>query len=82
MDTKLLLEYSIFADLIITVGVLVLMVRRRLLRDFHFLAAFLFVNCSRRWHLHSDSLFPQIPRNLEGQCVRGLLLLALGTLLP
>jgi hypothetical protein len=44
MDTKLLLEYSIFAGLIITVGVLVLMVRKRLLPEFYFLAAFLFVN--------------------------------------
>ncbi len=44
MDTKLLLEYSIFADLIIVVGVLAVMVRRRLLREFYFLAAFLVVN--------------------------------------
>ena len=44
MDTKLLLEYSIFADLIITVGVLVLIVRKRVMPEFYFLAAFLFVN--------------------------------------
>jgi hypothetical protein len=44
MDTKLLLEYSIFADLVITVGVLILMVRKRLMPAFYFLAAFLFAN--------------------------------------
>ena len=45
MDTKLLMEYSIFADLFITVGVLVLMARRRMLHEFRFLAAFLAVGC-------------------------------------
>jgi hypothetical protein len=45
MDTKLLMEYSIFADLFITVGVLVVMARKRMLREFSFLAAFLAVNC-------------------------------------
>src|ERR1700733_573081 len=45
MNTKLLLEYSIFADLFITVGVLVVMAHKRLLREFTFLAAFLAVNC-------------------------------------
>jgi hypothetical protein len=45
MNTKLLLEYSIFADLFITVGVLVVMARKRLLHEFTFLAAFLAVNC-------------------------------------
>jgi hypothetical protein len=45
MNTKLLLEYSIFADLLITIGALVMMSRRRLLREFFFLAAFLAVNC-------------------------------------
>jgi hypothetical protein len=44
MDTKLLLEYSIFADLFITIGVLALMARKRLLREFAFLVAFLAVN--------------------------------------
>jgi len=44
MTTKLLLEYTIFADLIIVVGVLTVMARKRLLREFYFLAAFLFVN--------------------------------------
>jgi hypothetical protein len=45
MDTKLLLEYSIFVDLFIGVGILMLMLRKHLLRDFHFLAAFLVANC-------------------------------------
>jgi hypothetical protein len=45
MDTKLLMEYSIFADLFITVGVLVLMARKRVLREFAFLGAFLAVGC-------------------------------------
>ena len=45
MDTKLLLEYSIFADLFITIGVLALMGRKRLMREFLFLAAFLVANC-------------------------------------
>jgi hypothetical protein len=45
MDTKLLMEYSIFADLFITVGVLVLMARKRMLREFSFLSAFLAVGC-------------------------------------
>jgi hypothetical protein len=45
MNTKLLMEYSIFADLIITVGVLVVMARKRILREFSFLAAFLAVYC-------------------------------------
>jgi hypothetical protein len=44
MDTKLLLEYSIFADLFITIGVLALLARKRLLREFAFLVAFLAVN--------------------------------------
>src|ERR1700761_3854530 len=45
MDTKLLMEYSIFADLCIGVGVLVIMARKRLLRDFGFLAAYLAAGC-------------------------------------
>ena len=45
MDTKLFLEYSIFADLLIGAGILVLMARKRLLREFHFLAALLAVGC-------------------------------------
>lgn len=45
MDTKLLMEYSIFADLFITVGVLVLMARKRLFREFYFLAALLAAGC-------------------------------------
>jgi hypothetical protein len=45
MTTKLLLEYSIFADLAITTGILVLMARKRLLQEFGFLAAFLAVGC-------------------------------------
>jgi hypothetical protein len=45
MTTKLLLEYSIFADLFIGIGILVLMVRKRLVRDFAFLAAFLAAAC-------------------------------------
>jgi hypothetical protein len=44
MNTKLLLEYSIFIDLLITVGVLAVMARKRLLREFSFLAAFLAVS--------------------------------------
>ena len=41
MHTKLLLEYSIFADLFIGIGLLMVMMRKRLVRDFVFLAAFL-----------------------------------------
>ncbi len=43
--TKLLLEYSIFADLFISVGILILMARKHLLREFSFLAAFLAAGC-------------------------------------
>ncbi|MGD0647360.1 MAG: hypothetical protein ABR971_05145 [Acidobacteriaceae bacterium] len=46
MDTKLLLEYSIFADLVITVGVLCVMTRKRLLREFPALVAFLAFCCA------------------------------------
>ena len=42
--TKLLLEYSLFADLILAVGVLLVMKRQRLLRSFPFLAAFIVAN--------------------------------------
>ncbi len=42
--TKLLLEYSFFADLILAVGVLIVMMRQRLLRSFPFLAAFIVVS--------------------------------------
>jgi hypothetical protein len=45
MTTKLLLEYSIFVDLFITIGVLTLMVRKSLLSEFSFLAALLAVAC-------------------------------------
>jgi hypothetical protein len=45
MNTKLLLEYSLFVDLFITVGVLVVMARKRLFREFTFLTAFLAVTC-------------------------------------
>jgi|GEM_PF-333229 len=45
MSTKLLLEYSIFVDLFITIGILAVMARKRLLREFCFLAAFLAVGC-------------------------------------
>jgi hypothetical protein len=45
MNTKLLLEYSIFLDLLVTIGVLAVMARKRLLRDFSFLMAYLAVNC-------------------------------------
>ena len=41
MDTKLLLEYSIFADLVVGIGILALMMRKRLIRGFGYLAAFL-----------------------------------------
>lgn len=44
MDTKILLEYSIFANLIIGIGVLAVMSRKRLVRQFGFLAAFLVAN--------------------------------------
>ncbi len=42
MDIKLLLEYSMFANLVITIGLLSLMARKRLLREFPFLVALLF----------------------------------------
>ncbi len=45
MTTKLLLEYSIFADLFIGIGMLVLMARKQLIREFVFLTAFLAANC-------------------------------------
>jgi hypothetical protein len=45
MNTKLLLEYSLFVDLFITAGILVVMGRKRLLRSFAFLTGFLVVNC-------------------------------------
>jgi hypothetical protein len=45
MNTKLLLEYSIFVDLFITAGVLVVMAHKRLLREFSFLVAYLAVGC-------------------------------------
>ncbi|MGC9199589.1 MAG: hypothetical protein ACP5E5_11740 [Acidobacteriaceae bacterium] len=41
---ELLLEYSLFADLILAVGVLMVMMRQRLLRSFPFLAAFIVVS--------------------------------------
>ena len=44
MHTKLLLEYSLFVDLSITIGILTLMGRKRLYRQFSFLVAFLAVN--------------------------------------
>jgi hypothetical protein len=45
MDTKLLLEYSIFADFFIGAAVLVMMAHKRLFREFAFLAAFLGIGC-------------------------------------
>ena len=45
MNTDLLLEYAIIADFFIGAGILVMMLRKHLLRDFCFLAAFLAVNC-------------------------------------
>ncbi|MGA8940732.1 MAG: hypothetical protein WB439_16335 [Acidobacteriaceae bacterium] len=44
MHTKLLMEYAIFASLFIEIGILTLMARKRLFRDFGFLAAFLAAN--------------------------------------
>ncbi len=45
MNTKLLLEYSLFVDLFFAVGVLVMMARKHLLREFTFLTAFLAFTC-------------------------------------
>ena len=45
MDIKLLLEYSIVADLAITVGVLCVMARKRLMRQFPALVAYLVAGC-------------------------------------
>ncbi|HEY5214681.1 MAG TPA: hypothetical protein VIJ38_16820 [Acidobacteriaceae bacterium] len=45
MDTKVLLEYAIFADFFIGAGILAIMIRHRLHREFAFLSAFLAVNC-------------------------------------
>ena len=45
MSTKLLLEYSIFINLFITMGVLAVMARKRLLREFSVLTVFLAVCC-------------------------------------
>jgi hypothetical protein len=45
VDTKLLLEYAIFANFLIGAGILALMKSKRLFRDFYFLGAFLAVNC-------------------------------------
>ncbi len=44
--TKLLLEYSLFADLLLATGVLVVMARRRLLDQFASVAAFLAVSAA------------------------------------
>jgi hypothetical protein len=45
VDTKLLLEYAMFAEVFVEISILILMVRKHLLRDFYFLAAFLAVCC-------------------------------------
>jgi hypothetical protein len=45
MNTKLLLEYSMLVNLFVTVGVLVVMARKHLLREFSFVATYLAVNC-------------------------------------
>ncbi|HSY34855.1 MAG TPA: hypothetical protein VK814_03810 [Acidobacteriaceae bacterium] len=45
MNTKLLLEYSIFIDLLITIGVLAVMARKHLRREFPSMVAFLCVCC-------------------------------------
>jgi hypothetical protein len=45
MNTKLLLEYAIFAEFLIGAGVMALLIRRRMVRDFSFLMAFLAVCC-------------------------------------
>lgn len=44
MDIYLVQEYAIFANFIVGAGVLALMMRKKVLHDFYFLAAFLFVN--------------------------------------
>ena len=44
MDTKLILECAMFAEVFLGIGILILMMRKRLLRDFGFLAAFLVVD--------------------------------------
>ena len=41
MNTKLLLEYAMFVEVFLAIGILILMMRKRLLRGFGFLAAFL-----------------------------------------
>ncbi len=49
MNTKLLLEYAMFGEVFVGIGILILMTRKRLLSDFSSLAAFLvvfsFENC-------------------------------------
>jgi hypothetical protein len=45
MDTKLLLEYAIFGEFFLGAGVLALLARKGLIRDFAFLAAFLAAGC-------------------------------------
>ena len=45
MNTKVFLEYAIVADFFIGASILALMMRKRLLREFAFLSAFLAVNC-------------------------------------
>ncbi len=44
MDTKLLLECAMFAEVFLGIGILILMMRKHLLRDFGFLAAFLIID--------------------------------------
>ena len=45
MNTKMFLEYAMFADVFVGIGILILMLRKGLLREFAFLAAFLAVDC-------------------------------------
>ncbi len=45
MDTKLLLEYAMFAEVFVGIGILIVMTRKRLIGDFSFLAAFLALCC-------------------------------------
>lgn len=56
MDIKLLLEYSMFANLVITVGLLALMARKQLMREFPALVAFL-VACSLEASISIPILF-------------------------
>jgi len=65
MNTKLLLEYSIFIDLLITIGVLAVMARKHLRREFPSMVAFLCVCCVEDIVSIPLLFFPQASWNFQ-----------------